>query len=557
MGVSLFTLDVFNQFTAINWKSEASKRTGDPASLKQKIERIRRDVLTMPPISKPDRGWFVPKASRALFDIAEASYFLDDDATLRDGVNVALFFGADINARMKAGKATPLFYAHGYAFAALLLTKGADPNARNVYGETPLHCLQYMQLYTKAADALMRFGADIFAVDNAGDTPLHTAARVRSDIIVDYLIQRNRGTVLRTNKQGRTPLFHAVYHRTRTPRMKNRIYAFGDEDDAPSDLFSVEYMIKAGANVNHTDKDGRTPLHFAAQRGDENITAELLSAGADEYIRDRFGRTPFQYKPRVETNMRSVKNGVSRWTTTTGYQGVRRTREGSAQWSLENRRINASLALFLRSKAPRMPDIPEGVERPAYLYRGVHGPEAAQYRRNGYLDSKSYVATSRSKSIAEAFSNKSNNGIVLKIPFESIPPGTPMVWFSESCRRKNRMVDSFCASEKEVLLPPGRVTILRHENSNGHDAYLAQYEPDTRATSVYKSLPLVRRLEKPRLNSNNTTPLPAWLQTHRLLDTRVCQKACGRGKICNPATGRCVKKTGIKGRQLAASKALP
>ena len=56
---------------------------------------------------------------------------------------------------------------------------------------------------------------------------------------------------------------------------------------------SIQSLIKSGANCNVTDKDGWTPLHYAAERDDEECIAVLLAAGADVSIKDNEGRTPF------------------------------------------------------------------------------------------------------------------------------------------------------------------------------------------------------------------------------------------------------------------------
>ena len=56
---------------------------------------------------------------------------------------------------------------------------------------------------------------------------------------------------------------------------------------------SIQSLIKSGASCNATDKDGWTPLHYAAERDDEERIAVLLAAGADVSIKDNEGRTPF------------------------------------------------------------------------------------------------------------------------------------------------------------------------------------------------------------------------------------------------------------------------
>ena len=56
---------------------------------------------------------------------------------------------------------------------------------------------------------------------------------------------------------------------------------------------SIQSLIKSGASCNATDKDGWTPLHYAAERDEAECIAVLVAAGADMSIKDNDGRTPF------------------------------------------------------------------------------------------------------------------------------------------------------------------------------------------------------------------------------------------------------------------------
>jgi ankyrin repeat protein len=51
-------------------------------------------------------------------------------------------------------------------------------------------------------------------------------------------------------------------------------------------------LIAAGADVNATQRNGFTPLHEAAQHGDDELVELLLSAGADPTARTDAGDTP-------------------------------------------------------------------------------------------------------------------------------------------------------------------------------------------------------------------------------------------------------------------------
>lgn len=96
--------------------------------------------------------------------------------------------GADVNVKNSLGY-TPLHECAGSVaklpdleLPRLLLKHGADPNARGgEFGSTPLHCLaldpQETERGMELAELLIRSGADLNAKDVDGDTPLK-AARV-------------------------------------------------------------------------------------------------------------------------------------------------------------------------------------------------------------------------------------------------------------------------------------------------------------------------------------------------------------------------------------------
>ena len=51
-------------------------------------------------------------------------------------------------------------------------------------------------------------------------------------------------------------------------------------------------LAKPGTDVNATEADGSTALHYAANRGDAGVVTALLAAGADVKVANRYGVTP-------------------------------------------------------------------------------------------------------------------------------------------------------------------------------------------------------------------------------------------------------------------------
>lgn len=56
-------------------------------------------------------------------------------------------------------------------------------------------------------------------------------------------------------------------------------------------LCLVEAMVMDGIDVNETDANGRTLLHWAAGNGHAEAVELLLKCGADRTIKDKGGRT--------------------------------------------------------------------------------------------------------------------------------------------------------------------------------------------------------------------------------------------------------------------------
>lgn len=154
--------------------------------------------------------------------------------------------------------------------AALLLEGGADPNAKDSEGNTPLHFAGYRmrqeplpdQDYLGVIKVLLSHKADVTIRNRVGATALHLWTVRRADVAaVGLLIDQGADVNARATVQGWTPLHGAV--------------AVGRID-------LVEFLLEKGADLTLTDNDGLTPLAVANKLGQADIAELLRRHGAQK-----------------------------------------------------------------------------------------------------------------------------------------------------------------------------------------------------------------------------------------------------------------------------------
>lgn len=156
---------------------------------------------------------------------------------------------------------------------------GADPNAVDKDGNTPLHHAALFNENSRVIQVLINFGADPNSINNFGSTPLHRAARLNKNPEVIQVLINNSSDVNARDSDGSTPLHNAA---SRTTRLD-------DADWPETNPEIIQTLINAGADPNAIDKNGSTPLHQAAS----NVAIRvLINAGADPNARDNFDSTP-------------------------------------------------------------------------------------------------------------------------------------------------------------------------------------------------------------------------------------------------------------------------
>ena len=240
-------------------------------------------------------------------------------------ITALIELGADVNARNKWGR-TPLHLAahcrqhaascarHTAAAITALIEAGADVNARDKDDHTPLRRAASCRHTAAPISCLLEAGADPNARDKDDWTPLHEAARWNPNAEITARLLEAGADPNARDKDDWTPLHLAAWINDdpNMPEIAARLLDAGAELEAtnmdgmtPLHLAArsndnpemIARLLKADANPNARDMAGRAPLHLAVPAGGPAVTARitlLLAGGAELFARDENGMTPLE-----------------------------------------------------------------------------------------------------------------------------------------------------------------------------------------------------------------------------------------------------------------------
>jgi len=151
---------------------------------------------------------------------------------IAEGVDVNMTIGEKQEPALVAVAAC--LWAERGDFMTALLDAGANPNGKDIDGKTALHRIAYESRGHVAdrghASTLLFRGADIEARDNTGATPLHAAVtkclQANHMELVNYLLAKGADITARDH-EGRTPL--DIADKSTSPSRVTLMYFIGEQ----------------------------------------------------------------------------------------------------------------------------------------------------------------------------------------------------------------------------------------------------------------------------------------------------------------------------------------
>jgi ankyrin repeat protein len=167
-----------------------------------------------------------------------------------------------------------------------LLVAGADPDASNDYGATPMSeaaVVGNVDVLTK----LLKHRADVESRNADGQTALMILARTDNVDAAKLLIKRGADVNAREAWRGQTPLMWAAAEAR--PDMVKLLISRGAEVNARSNVNEWERQVTAEPRMQARPPGGFTPLLYAARKGCLECAKALVNGGADKNLTDPDG----------------------------------------------------------------------------------------------------------------------------------------------------------------------------------------------------------------------------------------------------------------------------
>jgi ankyrin repeat protein len=187
--------------------------------------------------------------------------------------------------------------------------------------------------------AALKNRASINARDGEGNTPLIAAyAQNRKEPEIIRLLLSHRPDINAQNKKGTTALIAGVQNL----------------DTERSRLGFIDLLLKARANVNIKDNEGKSAFYYAARGTDDVLCILLAGRGADVNVRDSDGLTPYMYYPGNLSLTGSLRGGMLNILNTINYDPNVKDAKGMTLLMHAVKADNPEITGIVLKKRPRL-----------------------------------------------------------------------------------------------------------------------------------------------------------------------------------------------------------
>ncbi|MCC2646037.1 MAG: hypothetical protein K0R02_102 [Rickettsiaceae bacterium] len=325
-------------------------------------------------------------------------------------------------------------YRGNAGIVELLLKHGMNINAQDSNGQTPLHLLcthtpreehsspiYFNQAHTphikslhETIDMLLKNGADINKYDKFGQTPLHLAVKGKFHQLVEYLLNKEEIKIDATDKEKKTPLHFAA--------------DYGDDK-------MVKLLVEHSADVNAIDFKSFTPLTYAVRKGSLFLVKFFIEKGARVDIKDKNGAPIIAYAAGLskapanisleskniteETYLPILKELLKQFKSTQDDEGIALTIAQQANFNMAAEIISIYSAFIQSIEAPQKKNAfikPIGSEKGLQFFSDlalIHFTKYQKYTKAGIQSYIKYLQAHKNSIVIQQLEGLFNNKINL------------------------------------------------------------------------------------------------------------------------------------------------
>ena len=205
----------------------------------------------------------------------------------------------------------------------LLIQEGADVNAQDEDGESPLHAAMARGDNYNVARTLIENGGDLSSKAVDGKTPFHT---IFSNTIGQVLMRDDWLENMQPDSEAMSISHYLAWSSKSTPEILQRGLSYDNVDVFSADAYGrtclhlaasrgnlgvLSYLVRQVSSssgvVEQRDNQGRTPIHYAAESSRAAAVIDILvGRGCDIHAVDNTGRTALHWAARWH-NVTAIK----------------------------------------------------------------------------------------------------------------------------------------------------------------------------------------------------------------------------------------------------------